>query len=211
MASVSSSNAHPRRQLTNTLLNHEDLEELQPWSIDNCSICEMKDTTTHAFLQCPRVHALWTQAISLIPQLINDVEIEPRLLDINLRNVILGFPELMDSLPKLRKERVLLWHSAVIFTITTIRTEVIWKGREYGIRTNFKWGDPESRNWFPISKVKYELCLLLWEAFRQAVKTAKNLQRASIIRKFELQWCENNNMCSVQYRPDNSHTLSFHL
>src|SRR5436853_1998209 len=92
---------------------------------------------------------------------------------------ILGFTELVDSLPKLRKERVLLWHSAVIFTITTIRTEAIWKGRKYGIRTNFKWGDPESRNWFPISKVKYEIRLLLWETFRQA---AENLQRPSIVQ-----------------------------
>jgi hypothetical protein len=166
-------------------------EEDQPgqssWAIDVCNICQAQDSTEHGFVTCPPIKHLWSQAVDLLPSLLHGHQVTPlQHANLSTRNIILAFPELRASLPKHQRARIILWHSAVIYTISRIRTSVIWRARRTATKTKFDWGDPEGQEL--LAKVKFEIRNLLWLTF---IKSCGN-KTITEIHNFENQWCSDN-------------------
>jgi hypothetical protein len=65
---------------------------------------------------------------------------------INLTNVIFAFPTIRYKLPKNSKARILLWHSAVIFTIAEIRHRAL----AYSTNENSNMGALDFSQWGPL-------------------------------------------------------------
>jgi hypothetical protein len=175
------------------------------WAIDKCNICGAKDSTSHGFFLCPPIQQLWKDALSLLPSLLQDHKVVPlEHANLSLRNVVLGFPDLIASLPRHKRNRVVLWHSAVIYVITQARTKSIWKSRKYGIRTVFNWGPNGSET---LSKIKFEIRNLFWSIYISSCQSGD----LNAIRAFENQWCTENAWCSIQYNDNNEKCiLKFH-
>jgi hypothetical protein len=166
------------------LTDPEDVGEAPKWAIDTCHLCETKDTPMHAYLQCPAVNDIWIKSIALLLQTLNE-NIAPQHLTLTIRNIVLCFPDLVNSLPTNKRARIILWHSAVIYTITQIRTEAIWKGRERVQRTIFNWGGDDRE--LVMKKIKYEIRRLIWQIF------TKN----ESLPNFKLEWCDGNDICII--------------
>jgi hypothetical protein len=182
-----------------------DLPAHSHWAIDDCNICGAKDSTSHGFLQCPPVQKLWEDSLALLPSLLEDHKVVPlEHVNLSLRNIVLCFPDLLKSLPKHKRGRVILWHSAVIYAITQNRTRIIWKSRKYNARAIFKWEEIDGSP--PLSKVKFEIRNLLWSIYLKASQS----DDPKSIHTFENQWCNENSWCSIQYNDTKKHTLKFH-
>lgn len=102
-----------------------------------CLDCNVRDTSQHAALECGKVREIWEGAVSWLQALIG----RPTTLEVDLTitEVILGFPQLRNSLPKAMRMRVVLWHSAVVFTIAKLRERSLEAARtgDEGIHYDF--------------------------------------------------------------------------
>jgi hypothetical protein len=181
-----------------------DLPPHPRWTIDDCNICGAKDSTSHGFLLCPPVQKLWKDSLALLPSLLEDHKVIPlEHANLSLRNIVLCFPDLLKSLPKYKRGRVILWHSAVIYTITQIRTRTIWKSRKHNTRAILQWGDTDKNQ--PLSQVKFEIRNLLWSIYLKC-----QFSDLHAIHAFENQWCTGNAWCDIQYNSPGNCTLKFH-
>lgn len=65
-----------------------------------------------------------------------------------------------------------------VVLISHLKSEAIWKSRNYGAHIFFAWGSPDTANWYPFSKVKYEIRLLLWGMWPEGGFNELNLAQA---------------------------------
>jgi hypothetical protein len=78
----------------------------QTWAIDNCQICQEIDTPEHALYGCPPVRKIWTDGLAILKRLLPESDLRPSdNLDINLKNIVLCFPEARQNAPKERRAR----------------------------------------------------------------------------------------------------------
>jgi len=77
----------------------------------------------NGFLTCPPVRQIWEEAVQFLSNLLaaDMTPHTPQHADLNLRNVVLGFPDLTHSTPVRRRQRIALWHSAVVCTTAKTR------------------------------------------------------------------------------------------
>ena len=107
-----------------------------------CWNCGEKDTNQHAFIPCPEVRRIWEEGTEILWQLLGWYR-GTRNLEISVCEVVLAFPKLGEDLPKQARARVVLWHSAMIYAITTYRERNIQekeKAKEQAGEIQFDFG-----------------------------------------------------------------------
>ena len=151
---ANSNNDNPR---LDSLKDPADRPEPEPWAIDDCNICHLKDSARHAFLLCPPVYRIWQEALLLLPGLIYGNDSTPLThTGVTIFKVVFGFPELTKSIPKQKRRRITLWHSAVVFVINSTRTDIVWNARQRGTKAIFDWSSYNEVD-RPLTKIKYEI------------------------------------------------------
>jgi hypothetical protein len=111
-----------------------------------CYDCGQKDTSRHAYVECPEVRRIWASATQILEELIGATSvIKDSDIQLCQSEIVLGFPELRKRIPEIFRERVIAWHSAIVY--------VIWACREWSLdhrevregRTCFKFYNCQSR------------------------------------------------------------------
>jgi hypothetical protein len=98
------------------------VEGKDDYTTGTCFNCNQPDDSRHAFLNCPVVHRIWLDATKILRRLLGGRTFQ---IDYTVSEIVLAFPELRSRLPKALRMRVILWHSAVIYTITMLRDKSI--------------------------------------------------------------------------------------
>src|SRR2546423_3888299 len=86
-----------------------------------CLSCNVKDISQYAVVKCKGVREVWEGATSWLCAMIGWPNIAAEL---TIPEIVLGFSQLRNSLPKTMRERVKMWHSAVVFIIAHFRMRV---------------------------------------------------------------------------------------
>jgi hypothetical protein len=210
-----SSSIQSRRKPNNTpsrldpIKDPVDIPESKPWAIDECNICKEKDSARHAFLRCPPVHLIWSQAIELLPSLLYPANLRNLFAleeaEISIFNIIFGFPDLVKSVqPKHKRHHVTLWHSAVIYVIRSTRTEAVWRSRTTGTQCKFDWGNDDRNSM--IKRIKHEIRQTVYTIFTAARQSGKQ----DIINDFKVKWCDEGTWFSVDESKPRDWKLIFH-
>jgi hypothetical protein len=120
------------------------------FKVGHCGNCGEKDTAEHAFVTCPDIQKIWKEATGVLERLVGRTRAPEDRDDREAREggrrktdtertssigtprfdtseIIQAFPKFRESLPKARRHRVVLWHSAIIFVITELRKASLTK------------------------------------------------------------------------------------
>jgi hypothetical protein len=107
-----------------------------------CLNCGQKDTTEHAHARCPDIKQIWKEAGEVLISLIGaESVVEDMEINYSVSEIALCFPELRRRIPEIFRERVILWHSSVIFIITSDREWSLTHLTARDNRTNFRFAN----------------------------------------------------------------------
>jgi hypothetical protein len=98
-------------------------------SIGLCKNCGQKGEHHHVYLSCPEVQGIWNRAEPMLERLLG----HPISINISISGIVLMFPTLRQSLQRDSRMRVVLWHSAIIYTITKFRERDIRNQERHGV------------------------------------------------------------------------------
>jgi hypothetical protein len=154
---------------------------VRDYTTGTCHNCNSPDNPPHAYVHCPPVQAIWNTAAGYLRHLIQQSTIE---IDSTLSEIVLGFPELRNSLPEELRMRVVLWHSAVIYTIADCRHQSLDKARSGDSGIMFEFDGWEKTMAGQIRET-------LWSIYEDMRVTRRR-------EEFQIQWAEGNNLITMQ-------------
>jgi hypothetical protein len=150
-----------------------------------------KDTPEHATYQCPEIRSMWETSKRHLHRLTNEHQkINPDLLQIDLKNIVLCLPEARKIISKRHKQRLQLWHSATLYVITDTRENAIWIAREQATHTRIQW-DLES----VMKQIGYEIRGVIWKICN---KTHRKDGHQNPMEQFERDWCNDGTLCEIR-------------
>jgi hypothetical protein len=117
---------------------------------------------------------------------------------LTLKNIVLAFPDGIQSLPANQRHRLTLWHSAVIYILTDTRRKAIWTARQQVRHTHLVWDSPTiyKRVMFEIRRVSWKIYLKAKE--QKHPKTTDTSEDVSSLQQFDLNWCTDNTICVLR-------------
>ena len=143
-----------------------------------CKNCGAEDTTEHAFITCPEVRRIWTDATEVLHKILG--RWEGLAIDHSEREIVLAYPKLRESLPGPLRMRVVLWHSAVVYAITVRREACIKNVPMTDEGMQFDFG-----GWEKI--VKAQVGRVLWDIY-------EDFKQRGELPGFGTQWVVDNRM-----------------
>jgi exonuclease III len=172
--------------------NSVDTRDEQEYHTGFCANCGQKDVEIHAYVECPEIQQIWQGAKEILEKLIGATSIVTTMnLQFSASEIVFCFPQLRISLPEILRDRVILWHSAVIYVITSCRE---WSlehntGAEHG--TQFKYFQTSKR-------IHGEIRQVIWEIFEKEKTLGKE-------ERFNRTWLN-----SSQFVWKEGKTIKFH-
>jgi len=155
------------------------VEGEKDYTTGTCFNCDQSDDSRHGYLNCPVVQTIWQDATDILRRLLGGRIFH---IDYTIPEIVMAFPKLRSMLPKDLRMRVILWHSAIIYAIATLREKSIntcIRG-DRGVKFDFD-------GWEQMTKV--QIREILWEIHEDN----KNDTRG----KYYPEWVENNAFTTV--------------
>jgi hypothetical protein len=150
-----------------------------------CEDCGQKDTTEHAYVTCPEVQRIWNEAEGILISLIGaESVIEDMRIDYSVSEIALCFPELRKCIPEIFRERVILWHSSVVFIITSDREWSLKHQTEGSNQTRFRFQNTTPR-------IRCEIRDIISTIFEKE----KSLQR---LDRFSIAWINSSRLVTMK-------------
>lgn len=146
---------HKRPQRANNI----GVSNVKDYTVGKCYNCGDRDIGAHSFVLCPAVREIWTNSLGILRRLIKDVI--GISVEFTVPEVVLGFPEVRRALPKEVRMRVVLWHSAIIYTIT-LRREMCLREQTHDDGTLFDFSGWEAVAVKQIKTILIEIGQRLW-------------------------------------------------
>jgi hypothetical protein len=105
----------------------DEAEDKERWHTTLCRHCDQKDNPEHVYLKCYVIRQVWKESSKILEELTRQNVMNQTSWE--MRNVILCFPTLPEYVTKAIQQRIILWHSTVLYLIWKRRTIALQKLR----------------------------------------------------------------------------------